>query len=168
MVDTGCRSAVGGTEWHRQFQRELTSRGIPYHSEPQSEFFQFGPGEPILSQRRWCYNVGVLGRGRRLDMSEVPVTCPGLVGPDELASWSVILNFETGTMSSEGCEEPLLSSSSGHPCVDLMNFRKPEQVFPVRKIPRTPEASPETRLMRTLTSPEASLGMRLMTACRGW
>ena len=47
MLDTGCRTTVGGPKWHTAFQRELGKWGSHYFCEPQKEFFQFGPGEPM-------------------------------------------------------------------------------------------------------------------------
>ena len=84
MIDTGCRAAVGGTSWHKALQSTMLALGRRVRSETQEEYFQFGPGEPIRSSRRWFYDVGVLGRDKVLKISEVPVECPGLIGPDEL------------------------------------------------------------------------------------
>ena len=53
MMDTGCRAAVGRRSWHQGLQRCLKKMGRQFHSEGQTEFFQFGPGEPITSTRCW-------------------------------------------------------------------------------------------------------------------
>ena len=81
MIDTGCRAAVGGTSWHKALQSTMLALGRRFRSETQEDF-QFGPGEPIRSSRRSIYDVVVLGRDKVLKISEVPVECPGLIGPD--------------------------------------------------------------------------------------
>ena len=74
MMDTGCRAAVGGTSWHKNLQKCLKGLGRTFYQKEQLEYFQFGPGEPITSTRRWHYQVGV---HRELSISEVPAECPG-------------------------------------------------------------------------------------------
>ena len=59
MIDTGCRAAVGGARWHAELQTVMKTLGKSFAHEPQEEYFQFGPGEPILSCKRWIYQVGV-------------------------------------------------------------------------------------------------------------
>ena len=122
MIDTGCRVAVGGKEWHRGLQRKLKEMGRPFHAEEQLEYFQLGPGEPIVSRRCWRYQVGVQGVDRELRISEVPVECPGLIGPSELAAWRMMLNFENKTFSSAGKTTPITYARSGHPCMSLLEY----------------------------------------------
>ena len=69
MIDTGCRAAVGGRKWHQGLQGRLKELGKKFHCAKQLEFFQFGPGDPIRSTRRWHYQVGVQGVSRELVMS---------------------------------------------------------------------------------------------------
>ena len=59
MIDTGCRAAVGGNKYHQDLQKCLEALGEIYFCEKQEEYFQFGPGDPIRSSRRWRYQVGV-------------------------------------------------------------------------------------------------------------
>ena len=99
MVDTGCRAACGGTRWHQELQAEMGILGRSFYAEEQDELFQFGPGKPIQSTKKWVYEVGLHGTVHRLVSSEIPAECPGLVGPDELAEWEAILDFSRGTMS---------------------------------------------------------------------
>ena len=123
MVDTGCRSACGGKRWHQELQDEMTRLDRPFYEEPQDEVFQFGPGKPIYSKRRWVDEVGVHNQIKRLVCSELPVECPGLVSPDVLAEWDAVLNFAQGTMSiGEGSAKLLKASKSGHPVVRLTDF----------------------------------------------
>ena len=103
MIDTGCRAAVGGSRWHAELQSALHARGKKFRKEIQEEYFQFGPGDPILSSRRWVYTVGILGEVRELVVSEVPVECPGLIGPDDLSSWGVTLDFKSQTYNVGDC-----------------------------------------------------------------
>ena len=130
MMDTGCRAAVGGKSWHQNLQKCLKRLGRKFHYEEQLEFFQFGPGEPITSTRRWHYQVGVQGRNRELSISEVPAECPGLVGPTELSAWSMLLNFQDKTFTSDGRTTPIIYARSGHPCMSLLDYDKdPRAVF---------------------------------------
>jgi len=122
MLDTGCRAAVGGTRWHRELQATMRTLGRQFRSEPQSEFFQFGPGEPIRSTKKWIYDVGVLGENKKLAISEVPVECPGLVGPDELTQWGVGMEFTDRTYHRGNKKEAMIFTQSGHPCVSLTRF----------------------------------------------
>ena len=125
MIDTGCRAAVGGARWHAELQTVMKTLGKSFVHEPQEEYFQFGPGEPILSCKRWIYQVGVLGRECELVISEVPVECPGLLGPDELAAWNVLLNFQDKSYYSDGQRGEMVFTSSGHLCMDLSAFPSP-------------------------------------------
>ena len=100
MIDTGCRAAVGGRSWHRGLQKYLKAIDKKFHCEEQLEYFQFGPGEPIRSTKRWRYQVGIQGVNRELVISEVPVECLGFIGPSELAAWRMVLDFEGKTFSS--------------------------------------------------------------------
>ena len=72
--------------------------GQTFQEEPQDEVFQFGPGKPIRSIRKWIYEVGVHNTIKRLEISELPVECPGLISPDVLAEWDAVLNFANRTM----------------------------------------------------------------------
>jgi hypothetical protein len=122
MIDTGCRAAVGGRSWHRALQKCLEALGKEYYSTEQLEYFQFGPGEPIRSTRRWHYQVGIQGVNRWLIMSEVLVECPGLIGPSELTAWHMLLDFVDKTFSSEGVTTPIIFARSGHPCMSLLEY----------------------------------------------
>ena len=127
MADTGCRRAVGGTDWHRELQEELDAKGVSYSFTGVRELFQFGPGEPILSSRRWVYPVGILGSNETLQIAEVDAAIPGLVGPDEMANWGVSLDFRDGSITTRNGTSQLHSSMTGHPCISLMDYAAPEQ-----------------------------------------
>ena len=122
MADTGCRRAVGGSEWHQELQEELDNLGISYRSKNITELFQFGPGEPIPSIRRWIYPVGVNGKMETLEIAEVDAAVPWLIGPDEMAAWGVKLDFTNGTMTTRGGVSNLHPSQSGHPCIGLLDY----------------------------------------------
>eukprot|EP00959_Pyramimonas_sp_CCMP1952_P145494 3046023-Pyramimonas_sp.AAC.1 len=51
MIDTGCKRAVGGRPWHVELQKTLDAKGVPCHSINQQEYFKFGPGVPLMSER---------------------------------------------------------------------------------------------------------------------
>ncbi len=103
-------------------QKALTDLGKTYYEEPQLEVFQFGPHEPIVSEKMWHYEAGVHGVNCQLVMSEVPAGCPGLIGPDDLAARGAKLDFTPGTMQLEEDEPQYMKSNrSGHPCVGLLD-----------------------------------------------
>ena len=98
-----------------------------YSCEEQEEYFQFGPGDPIRSSLRWRYQVGVQGVNRELVMSEVPVDCPGLIGPEELTAWNMLLDFRTKTFTTDvGVPTPITFAKSGHPCMSLLAYEEDE------------------------------------------
>jgi hypothetical protein len=125
MIDTGCRAAVGGKKYHQDLQRCLKALGKTFRSEKQGECFHFGPGDPIRSSRRWRYQAGIQGVNRELVMSEVPVDCPGLIGPEELTAWGMLLDFRTKTFTT-GTEDPtpITFARSGHPCLSLLAYEE--------------------------------------------
>ena len=131
MIDTGCRAAVGGRNGHQGLQGRLKELGKKFYCAKQLEFFQFGPGDPIRSTRRWHYQVGVQGVNRELVMSEVPVDCPGLIGPEKLAAWTVLLDFGAKTFTTAaGVATPIIFARSGHPCMSLLAYEeKPKEVY---------------------------------------
>jgi hypothetical protein len=95
MMDTGCRAAVGGTSWHKNLQKCLKGLGRTFYQKEQLEYFQFGPGEPITSTRRWHYQVGVQGQNRELSIS-----------------------------ASDDRTTPIIYARSGHPCLSLLEYDK--------------------------------------------
>ena len=76
MIDAGCRAAVGGAQWHAALQEHVRTLDKPFTCERQVEYFQFGPGAPIKSAKRWCYQVGIQGVDTTLKISEVLVGVP--------------------------------------------------------------------------------------------
>ena len=66
---------------------------------------------------------------KRLEISELPVECPGLISPDVLAEWDAVLNFANRTMLiGGGTEQTLQSSRSGHPVVGLTDFPPVQEI----------------------------------------
>lgn len=57
IADSGCRTAVGGLEWHARFQDALRQRGMTWMEIPASEWFKFGAGEPVKSSSAFLYPV---------------------------------------------------------------------------------------------------------------
>ena len=49
--DSGCKTAVGGVEWHGRFQEGLKSKGMTWTTVTEAETFKFGAGAPIKSTR---------------------------------------------------------------------------------------------------------------------
>ena len=93
MADTGCKKAVGGSDWHKELQNEMDKAGKSYSSYPIQELFQFGPGEPIKAVRSWKYHVGINGTNETIKVAEVDADVPGLCGPDDMARWNMKLDF---------------------------------------------------------------------------
>ncbi len=82
--DSGCKTAVGGVEWHGRFQEGLKSKGMTWTTVTEAETFKFGAGAPIKSTHAHIYPVGLHGENSYLRMSVVgedASDCPGLVGP---------------------------------------------------------------------------------------
>ena len=123
MVDTGCKKSLGGKPWHKGLQQAMDNIGMTYRSFAMEEMFQFGPGEPMNATKGWRYNVGINGKCEVLEIAEVDVDIPGLCGPDDMARWSMKLDFSDDTMETNGKKRPLLPSRSGHPCVSLLAFQ---------------------------------------------
>lgn len=55
ILDTGCRTAVAGAIWHRNFQEKLNQRQLPYFPVKRQETFRFGAGEPVISTTAYAY-----------------------------------------------------------------------------------------------------------------
>ena len=127
MADTGCKKAVGGTDWHKELQDEMDSAGKSYCLYPIQEQFQFGPGEPIRAVRGWRYNVGINGNHETIEVAEVDADVPGLCGPDDMARWNMILNFSDGTIETYGRKRLIEPSQTSHPCISL--FQYPETQY---------------------------------------
>ena len=53
MLDTGCKTSVGGSDWHQALQAELTALGVAFASEDVVEYFKFGDGTTVTSMRSW-------------------------------------------------------------------------------------------------------------------
>ncbi|CAE7449079.1 TY1B-PR1 [Symbiodinium sp. CCMP2592] len=111
VADTGCRTAVGGARWHEALQSELRNRGVSWQTVREREVFQFGSGPPVVSQRAFLYPVALVpGQVDVLRMSEgsgAAASCPGLVGPSELARWSVQFEFRTRELVIMGHRQPM-------------------------------------------------------------
>ena len=95
MLDAGRKRAVAGDDWHREFQRGLGKMGKSYGVTTQRELFQFGPGSPQLSTKRWSYPVGLGGHDERLEFPSVDADVPALLGSDELAQWDALIISES-------------------------------------------------------------------------
>lgn len=111
IADSGCRTAVGGLEWHARFQDALRQRGMTWIEIPGSEWFKFGAGEPVKSSRAFLYPVGVHGICSYLRMSEVgggAADCPGLVGPSDMSRWKVTFKSGTKEVDAMGITRPIM------------------------------------------------------------
>ena len=59
--------------------------------------------------------MDILGENKKLKISEVPVECPGLIGPDELTQWCARLNFGDRTCRMDDKRGGMIFTTSGHP-----------------------------------------------------
>ena len=135
MADTGCQTPVAGPRWHQQFQSVMKAMGREFHAERCSEFFQFGPGDPIEATTKWVYQVGVLGKTWPFAIAEVDAgeerQVPGLVGKHHLKKWGVVIDFPEDVYRVGEKQKKLIYTSTGHPCIDLTDFA-PHFRFPWR------------------------------------
>ena len=100
ILDTGCRTAVAGKEWHDTYCRLL--RGLQCRVTEHEEVFRFGAGQPVLSTEARIYPIE-LGSQRswlRLAVVESPKD-------RRVQSWSGRRSWPGGI-----CAWTLLSSSS--------------------------------------------------------
>ena len=125
IADSGCRTAVGGAQWHARFQDALKQCGMKWLEVSESEWFKFGAGEPVKSTRAYIYPVGIHGIPSYLRMSEVggdASDCPGLVGPSDMSRWKVVFKFGTKEVDAMGVTRPMVLTSTRHPGLDLLDF----------------------------------------------
>ena len=91
ILDTGCRTAVAGEEWHHRFQQMLDAKGLRYETVEHEEIFRFGAGKPVLSTEAVVYPVQLGADGplsylrlavvRRTRDDDRVAHCPALVSP---------------------------------------------------------------------------------------
>ena len=79
LGNSGCKSSVGGSEWHEQLRQEVHARGYEVKELKECEYFRFGAGPVVKSVRAWVYPIGFCGKNEVLKISEVPGRCPGLI-----------------------------------------------------------------------------------------
>ena len=123
--DSGCKTAVGGVQWHERFQMALKNRGMSWQTVQESEVFKFGAGDPVRSRTAHIYPVGLHGCNSYLRMSVVAddaADCPGLVGPADMSRWKVSFNFGSKTVTAMGVTKPMTLTSTRHPGLDLLQF----------------------------------------------
>ena len=123
--DSGCKTAVGGVQWHERFQRALKEKGLSWKTIKESEVFKFGAGDPVRSQVAHIYPVGLHGFNSFLRMSVVAddaADCPGLVGPADMSRWKVSFNFGSKTITAMGVTRPMTLTATRHPGLDLLQF----------------------------------------------
>ena len=58
MLDTGCRTSVGGKSWHAEMRKIVTSNGLAHEirEEDQEEWFRFGDGEVGQGHHPPCHH----------------------------------------------------------------------------------------------------------------
>ena len=142
IVDSGCRTAVAGHQWHDKFQEMLRTRGFCWHEEVEDETFKFGAGSPEKSVKAFLYPVGVHGFNEVLRISCVKggaSDCPGLIGPSELARWGVMLDFADKMIQVKAVRKPMFLTATRHPALDLMDFAEgdPKEFWKGRCIQQT-------------------------------
>ena len=133
ILDTGCRTAVAGEEWHKAFQATLAEKGLSWDCMSHEEVFRFGAGKPVLSTEAVIYPVQLGGDGGPLSYLRLAVVsrtaqddrvahCPALVGPSEMRRWQIKLNFADGTMEigADGKKRPTQFSQTRHPILALI------------------------------------------------
>ncbi|CAK9032878.1 Retrovirus-related Pol polyprotein from transposon TNT 1-94, partial [Durusdinium trenchii] len=132
IMDSGCRTAVAGLKWHMDFQEMLKEKGLSWHEEDEQETFQFGSGGPEESQKAYIYPVGIHGFHDVIRMSCVgggAASCPGLIGPSEMARWGVVMDFANKKLQIKGSWQQMALTSTRHPAVCLLDFGSKLQEF---------------------------------------
>ena len=125
IMDSGCRTAVAGRQWHESFQQQLRSLGLTWLEEPEEERFQFGSGGPEESTKAFIYPVRLHGKHDLIRMSCVgggAANCPGLVGPSEMARWGIVMDFATKRLQIKGSWKPMILNETRHPAICLLDF----------------------------------------------
>ena len=152
IVDSGCRTAVAGIQWHEKFQAALKEKGLKWHEEEENEMFKFGAGAPEKSCKAYLYPIGIHGFNDVLRMSCVSggaADCPGLIGPSELARWGVMLDFAAKEIVVKTVRKPMHLTSTRHPALNLMDYanEKVEEFWKgkyIQEILKILQTSPQT------------------------
>jgi hypothetical protein len=150
MLDTGCKASVGGTDWYDQMTAAVTARGRGHLIEehPQDEYFRFGDGRVVQSTQIKIYPIVIRGKNRRLGVSVVEGTCPGLMSGDDIHCLEGVISLKDHRLQLLGEWGPLMHTPSGHPIADLTEY-EPNTTF------NTTLTVDETGLGATVTEPEA-------------
>ena len=150
MLDTGCKASVGGTDWHDEMTAAVTARGRGYLIEehPQEEYFRFGDGRVVQSIKTRIYPIGIRGKNRKLGVSVVEGTCPGLMSKDDIHSLEGVISLKDDRLQLLGEWGPLMQTPSGHPIADVTEY-EPNTTF------NTTSTVDENGLGATVTEPEA-------------
>ena len=61
---------------------------------------------------------------KTIQIAEIDADVPGLCGPDDMARWRMKLDFEDGTIQTNGRKSLLQPSKTSHPCICLFQFPK--------------------------------------------
>ena len=125
IVDSGCRTAVAGQDWHESFQQELRRRGMTWKTIEEHESFKFGSGKPETSVRAFIYPIGLHGSNDAVRISCVgggAKDCPGLIGPSEMARWGVVMKFADKKLEIKGKPKPMQLTATRHPAINLMDY----------------------------------------------
>ena len=86
LVDTGCKKAVAGQDWHHTLRETMDDLSQTYQCFPVDEWLQFGTGSALNVVQCWLYKVGNNGRRDTFRVGEIRVAgLPGLSGPEDFA-----------------------------------------------------------------------------------
>ena len=125
IVDSGCRTAVAGVQWHQAFQEALKKHGMTWKTVEENESFKFGSGAPESSSVAYLYPVGLHGVQDVVRISCVhggASDCPGLIGPSEMSRWKVVMKFAEKLIEIQGKEKPMMLTSTRHPAINLLDY----------------------------------------------
>ena len=123
MLDAGCQTSVGGSEWHQALQAELDTLGIAYASEDLVEYFKFGDGTTVTSTRTWTYRLALSGMLADITIADVPGTLPGLLSPDATGQFGLQVDFAKSRWRvPKGTWKPLQYTASGHIRLPVLQY----------------------------------------------
>ena len=133
IVDCACSRTLAGTRWLRTYLRASRRAGIPYFIIGQNEVFKFGGPKLFPSRKAAVCWVCLEGKWWLLKISVVAVDVPLLISRPALADLG--MNYDIKENRADFGALDLRSiclgfTTTGHPCLDVMNFSTPVPKWP--------------------------------------
>jgi hypothetical protein len=126
-LDSACNRTVVGFRWLQEYLSFLQTEGLAQLAswEPEVEFFRFGNGGRLKSDRRYALRICVESKPLFVKVSVVASpTLGALLGKDFIKALGIVLDFEHDVFSSSvlGVRNVHLDElQAGHYCLPLRN-----------------------------------------------